>query len=33
MRVSVFADRLPDRQSVTLPPDGVFVFRGLAKGV
>jgi hypothetical protein len=33
MRVSVFADRLPDRQSVTLPPDGAFVFRGLAKGV
>jgi hypothetical protein len=33
MRVSVLADRLPDRQSVTLPPDGAFVFRGLAKGV
>lgn len=33
MRVSIFADRLPDRQSVILPADGVFTFNGLAKGV
>jgi len=33
MRVNVFADRVNDRQTLTLPPDGTFEFKGLAKGV
>lgn len=33
MRVSLFSDHIPDRQSVLLPPDGSFEFKGLAKGV
>jgi hypothetical protein len=33
MRVSLFADRIPDRQSLALPPDGSFEFKGLANGV
>jgi hypothetical protein len=33
MRVNVFADRVNDRQTLTLPPDGAFEFKGLAKGV
>jgi hypothetical protein len=33
MRLSVFASRLPDRQTITLPPDGAFEFKGLATGV
>lgn len=33
MRVSLFSDHIPDRQSLLLPPDGAFEFRGLAKGV
>lgn len=33
MRLSVFASRLPDRQTISLPPDGAFAFKGLAKGV
>jgi len=33
MRISVFGDRIPDRQSLLLPPDGSFEFKGLAKGV
>ncbi len=33
MRVSVFNDQIPDRQSLLLPPDGSFEFKGLAKGV
>jgi hypothetical protein len=33
MTVSLFADRIPDRQSATLPPDGSFEFKGLASGI
>ena len=33
MRLNLFMDRLPDRQSVILPPDGTFEFKGLAKGI
>jgi hypothetical protein len=33
MRLSVFGSRLPDRQTLVLPPDGKFEFKGLAKGV
>jgi uncharacterized GH25 family protein len=33
MRLNVFASRLPDRQTITLPADGTFEFKGLAKGV
>lgn len=33
MRVSVFNDRVQDRQSILLPPDGSYEFKGLAKGV
>lgn len=33
MRVSLLADRIPDRQSVLLGPDGSFEFKGLANGV
>ena len=33
MRVNIFADRVSDRQTLTLPPDGTFEFKGLAKGV
>jgi hypothetical protein len=33
MRVSVFSDRIQDRQSVLLPPDGSYEFKGLGKGV
>ena len=33
MRVSLFSDHIPDRQSFLLPPDVSFEFKGLAKGV
>jgi hypothetical protein len=33
MRVNLFADRVPDRQSVLLGPDGSYEFRGLANGI
>jgi len=33
MRVNVFADRVRDRQTLTLQPDGAFEFKGLGKGV
>lgn len=32
-RISLFADRVPDRQTLILPPDGHFEFKGLARGV
>ena len=33
MRISLFRDHVPDRQSIVLPPDGAFTFTGVAKGV
>jgi hypothetical protein len=33
MRINLSASRAPDRQSLLLPPDGAFEFKGLAKGV
>ena len=33
MRLSIFADRVPDRQTVDLPPDGTYEFKGLGRGV
>ena len=33
MRLNLFADRVPDRQSQILPPDGNFEFKGIRKGV
>lgn len=33
MRISLFADRVPDSQTLMLEPDGVFEFKGLTRGV
>ncbi len=33
MRLSLFADRVPDRQTLILPPDGSFEFKGVGKGM
>jgi hypothetical protein len=33
MRVNVFSDRVPDNQTAMLAPDGLFEFKGLARGV
>jgi hypothetical protein len=33
MRINLFADRVPDSQTLILSPDGFFEFKGLAPGV
>lgn len=33
MRLNLFADRVPDSQTLTLAPGGLFEFKGLARGV
>jgi protocatechuate 3,4-dioxygenase beta subunit len=33
MRLSLFSDQVPDSQTLVLAPDGLFEFRGLARGV
>ena len=33
MRVNFFAERVNDRQTLTLPPDGTFEFNGFTKGI
>jgi hypothetical protein len=33
MRINLFSDRVQDTQTLTLPPDGFFEFKGLARGV
>jgi hypothetical protein len=33
MRINLFSDRVPDSQTLTLAPDGLFEFKGLGRGV
>ena len=33
MRINLFSDRVPDSQTMTLSPSGVFEFKGLTRGV